>query len=76
MANELRDKGIAIANQAVEADNAQRYDEAIKGLSERGPEGRFAGFGEASRPTEALLLAPRPLRRAASGWVRTATRGS
>ena len=31
MANELRDKGITIANAAVEADNAQRYDEAIKG---------------------------------------------
>ena len=31
MANELRDKGIAIANEAVQHDNAQRYDEAIKG---------------------------------------------
>ena len=31
MANDLRDKGIQIANQAVEADNAQRYEEAIKG---------------------------------------------
>ena len=31
MANDLRDKGIQIANQAVEADNSQRYEEAIKG---------------------------------------------
>ena len=31
MSNDLRDKGIQIANQAVEADNAQRYEEAIKG---------------------------------------------
>ena len=31
MANELRDKGIQIANEAVQADHAQRYEEAIKG---------------------------------------------
>ena len=31
MANELRDKGIQIANEAVQADTAQRYEEAIKG---------------------------------------------
>ena len=29
MSNDLRDKGIAIANEAVEADNAQRYEEAV-----------------------------------------------
>ena len=29
MPNDLRDKGIAIANEAVEADNALRYEEAI-----------------------------------------------
>ena len=31
MSNDLRDKGIQIANDAVQHDNAQRYDEAIKG---------------------------------------------
>ena len=31
MANDLRDKGIQSAEQAVEADTAQRYEEAIKG---------------------------------------------
>jgi len=29
MANELRDKGIEIANQAVQADNAGNYDDAV-----------------------------------------------
>jgi len=29
MANDLRDKGIEIANEAVAADQAERYDEAI-----------------------------------------------
>jgi len=31
MSNDLRDKGIQIANDAVQHDNAQRYEEAIKG---------------------------------------------
>ena len=46
MANELRDKGIAIANQAVEADNAQRYDEAIKaGKQAHWFKSRYPPFG-------------------------------